>query len=194
MQTGKLAPHHHEAGARNACRRCKIEPQRLAELHVIARCKCKGRRRAPAAHFNIGCLVGAFGHGRMQQVRQIKLRALKLALYLPELLIRVGKLRGEGIARSDERAHIGALRLHHPHLLRRGIACGTQAVAFNLPVLALLLERLQRRHIEREAAAREILGHRAGVGSQQLRIDHWVPLQRARAAAWRAAAPGLRQS
>ena len=171
-----LVAQHHEARPGDARRGREINAaQALAHLDVIARLEGEAARLAPVAHLKIGTLVGTLRHRGMQQIGKPELPLLQLLLYGAELRLRLGERDGEALALGDECAGLLAAPLGHADRLGVGVALSAQAVQFHRPGLALFLQRPQGRHIELEAAARQIARYAFRVGAQQLRIDHCQP-------------------
>src|SRR5579864_2759811 len=107
----------------------------------------------------------------MQQIRQLELQLLESSLHPIQLLLGREQLAGQSLALAHQRADVLVARARLTDRLCVRIACSTQSIGLYLPVLSLLLERLESRHIEAIAATGEIARDRLGVGAQEFRID-----------------------
>ena len=104
-----------------------------------------------------------------QEVPQLLLHARELRLEGPE---RVARPRDLG----QERARVFALSLGDADLLRQRVAAALQVLRAHLDVLALALERLERRGIEREPALGERGGDAGEVGAKEQEVEHCASL------------------
>ena len=99
----------------------------------------------------------------MQQVGQTHLPLLDLRGDGILGLLGPRQFDREAFAFGDERGGVLPLTLGHSNSLGIGIALGAQPIDFDLYWLALVFERAQCLHIERDATSRHVAGDGLGI-------------------------------
>jgi len=173
MQARERAVHHGEACARDAPGGLEVEPAaRRAEGDVVLRLEVERARCSDASHLDVRGLVAPLGDGRMQQVRYSEQQRVHLTLHGRQLRVDACNVGCKRFAPRDERRDVLAATLGLADRLRVRVALGAQAVGFDLRGASPLVERAQRRHVEAETAAGEVLRHGLGIGAKELGIEH----------------------
>ena len=176
VQTRDLRAH----APRSAPRRCAPRPSKssaaqvLAQVDVIARLEGEAARLAPAAHLEVGALVPPSGTESCSRLGSPSCHCSSSSWTARSSRLRLGE-RAVRLSPLAMRAATSSPRpLAMPTALALALRSARRRSSLHLPGLALVLRRLQRRHIKLEAAAREVARHAFRVGAQQLRIDHVV--------------------
>ncbi len=164
---------HHEARTRDPASRFEIEPaEGCAQRHVIARLEGEAPGLAPASYFDIGRLVAAFRHARVQQIGQSEQDLLELCLHVTEPQLNGLQLATQRIGARQERGNVLSCSLRLADRLGLRVALAAQAVRLDLQLLALLLQGGERREVEREPAPREVCSDDFRFVAEQPGIDH----------------------
>ena len=179
VQPGDRALHHRETCATELDAQAKVQPQRLAQVHMVFDGKVKGLGRAPAAHQHIALLILTHRHALVRQIRHGQQHGLQLGLQRLQPL-------GRGLEFVLDAGHSG----HHgislglaggtaclelANLFAQGVALVLQFFGAHLDGLALGFEPAEGLHIEKglRLFAGFQPGHGAGeVFAKQGDIEH----------------------
>ena len=179
VQPGDRALHHRETCATELDAQAKVQPQRLAQVHMVFDGKVKGLGRAPAARQHIALLIGSHRHALVRQIGHRQQQALQLGLQRLQPL-------GRGLEFVLDAGHSG----HHgislglaggtaclelANLFAQGVALVLQFFGAHLDGLALGFEPAEGLHIEKglRLFAGFQPGHGAGeVFAKQGDIEH----------------------
>ncbi len=175
VQAREPAAQEREARARELRGRLEVEQaEALAEVRVILHREVERARRPPAADLDVVVGRPADWRRRVREVRQPEQEVAQLRLHAVELglerLQRVAEPRDLG----EQRRGVRALALGDADLLRQRVAPALQVLRARLDVLALALERLERRGVERDAALRQAGGDGGKVVTEQVDVEHFV--------------------
>ena len=110
--------------------------------------------------------------GGVRQVRQVEQEIAKLRLHGLERSLEALDLVAESGHVGEDRRRVLALRLRDADLLAERVALRLKILRARLDVLALALERLETRGVERDAAFREAGGDAGEVLTQQIDVEH----------------------
>ena len=102
----------------------------------------------------------------MQEIRQLELPLFESSLHLRELALGARKIAGKRVPFADQLRDILTAPFCHPHGFGMRIALGTQAIRLDLPMLALVLELLERGDIQHEPTPREIARNALQIGAE----------------------------
>ena len=151
VQAGHRATHEGKARTRQFDGGFKIQPQALANLHMVLDRKIEIPGRAPAAHFHIALLVLTDRNAGVRQVGHGQQQVLQLDLQGFQTLGRCVKLVLEGI--DLRHGGLGLLILafafEHADLPGQAVALALQFFGAGLQGLALGLERAVGLHIQK---------------------------------------------
>ena len=171
--------HEGKARARQLGRGLEVQAQGLAQIDVVAHGKVEGTRpvtmRTPAAHLDVGALVGAHRHAGVRQVGHGQQQRVQLGLDGVQP-------RGRGVQLVLDAGHAGhhvvgrfALGLALADLLAGGVALGLQGFGAGLDGLALALQRGEGGFVQirlRILAGGQTRQHGAQVLAEQNGIKH----------------------
>ena len=144
---------------------------------MVLRREVERARLAPAAHFLVGRLVAALGHGLVQQIGQAQLPGVELGLDAGDRGVAVCELVRELLGlRSSNAPASSPLPLAMPTALAFALRSDAHAVGFDLRVpCARSSSAPNAATSSMKPAAREIGGHACGVGTQLFGIEHVSP-------------------
>ena len=124
VQAGNGAFHHRKTRAAELGAGVKVQPQRLAQIHMVARHETQSGWNAPRAHHHIGVFILTHRHGGMRHIGHRQQQ-------LMELVLQGFQTGGRLIQLCLKLAHLGhsrfclfmfALAFEHAHLLAQSVA------------------------------------------------------------------------
>ena len=173
VHAGQRAFHDGEARAGELGAGFKVQPQRLAHIHMVFGGKGHGSghaaktlRRRPFAHFDIAGFTGAFGHAFVRQIGNRQQQRLQLGLDLIESGRHAFKLC---LGRADLGHHgagVFAFGFELADLLGQVVALVLQLFGAHLAGLAFSFERLKSLDVQKRLRA--LTGFQAGDGRGQV--------------------------
>ena len=159
MQTRNGPVQRHEAAAGQPARELEVDAaEHRAEIDVILRLEIERRRLAPAALLAIVLLALADRHALVNEIWDAERDVVDPRLDRVEPRLGGLELLAELAHLGDQRRDVLARRLGLADRLGARVALVLQRLGAYLHFLALALERLDARHVERVAARGETLG------------------------------------
>ena len=182
VQARQRAFHDGKARASEFGAQLKVQPQRLADIHMVFGFKSQGCRgaaqasfRAPFTHLDIACFTNAQRHAVMRQIGNGQQQSLQVELNLVQTGAAGFQL---GLKRTDLRHHrsgVFAFGLKLADLFGQRVALVLQLFSAGLDGLAFSLQRLKDFYIEEDL--RVLAGFQPGnrrgqVFTEQVDVKH----------------------
>ncbi len=173
VQVRESAAQEREARAGELRRGGEVEkPQPLADVGVVAHREVESPRRPPSPDLDVVVGRRSGGNALVRQVGQVEQEVAQLALHAVELDFQLFRIVAYASDLGEQRGSVIAPALGNADLLRQRVAARLQILRSRLEVLALAVQRLEARGVEREPALRETRGDGGQVVAKKIDVEH----------------------